>query len=192
MTRRSLLAIGLAVLALFVVGCIPSWRVVVQANPDPFVGQTRFGLLPIDYTNLHIGQKTEAEYLAEKAPETQQSFLADKAAINEEFARNLIDGVRDEGINIALATGPGDAPFMIRPYIASIEPGFYAYIANKPSEVEMAVRITAPDGRVLDEIIVMHRTPATLTNPSSGGRLRSDGAGLGRLVARYLYSRVRP
>jgi len=192
MNRRSLLAIGLASLALLAAGCRNQWRIVMEAHPDPFVNQTKFALLPIEYSNLHVGEKTEAQYLSEKAPETQESFQTDKVALNEEFARGLIDGVREEGIEITLASGPGDAPFTIRPYITFIEPGFYAYFTTKPSKVEMALRITAPDGKILEEIILDHSTPATITNPSSGGRLRADGAGLGKTVARYLYGRVRP
>jgi hypothetical protein len=192
MNRRSLLAVGLASLALLATGCRNSWRVVAEAHPDPFIGQRNFGLVPIDYTNLHVGTKSEAQYLSEKAPENQQSFQIDKEALNEEFARSLIDIVRDDGINIVLASGPGDAPFTIRPFVTSIEPGFYAYIANKPSYVEMALRITTPDGAILDEILLEHSTPATLTNPSSGGRLRADGSGLGKTVARYLLTRVKP
>jgi hypothetical protein len=192
MNRRSLLAVGLASLALLATGCRNSWRVVMQANPDPFINQRKFGLLPIDYSNLHIGSKTEAQYLSEKAPENQQSFQTDKEALNEEFARSLIDIVRDDGIDIILASGPGDAPFTIRPYVTFIEPGFYAYISNKASNVEMALRITAPDGQILEEILLEHSTPATLSNPSSGGRLRADGAGLGKTVGRYLTTRVNP
>jgi hypothetical protein len=192
MNRRKLLAIGLASLALLATGCRNSWRVVMQANPDPFVNQGKFGLLPIDYTNLTVGDKTEAQYLSEKAPENQQSFQTDKEALNQEFARGLIDGVREEGIEIVLSSSPGDAPFVIRPYITFIEPGFYAYFTTKPSRVEMALRITAPNGQILEEIVLHHSTPSTLTNPSSGGRLRADGAGLGKTVARYLYSRVKP
>lgn len=192
MNRRSLLAVGLASLALLATGCRNSWRVVMEAHPDPFVGQHNFGLLPIDYTNLHVGGKSEAQYLAEKAPENQQSFQTDKEALNEEFTRSLIDIVRDDGINIVLASAPGDAPFTIRPFVTFIEPGFYAYIANKPSHVEMALRIVTPNGQVLEEILLDHSTPASLTNPSSGGRLRADGSGLGKTVARYLLTRVKP
>lgn len=192
MNRRSMLAVGLASLAVLCTGCFNNWRVLSQATPDPFLNQGKFGLLPIEYTNLRVGSKTEADYLAGKDEKQQQSFVGDKEGINEQFAKALIERANDDGIEIALASGPGDAPFMIRPAVTFVEPGFYAYIAAQPSKIEMTLRITTPDGRVLDEIALDHSTPATITNPSSGGRWRDDGKGLGKTVGRYLQTRVKP
>jgi hypothetical protein len=196
MLRRSLLGTGLAVLALSVLGCTNSWHVITQANPDPFVGQTTFGLLPIDYENLHLSYyRTEAQYLSKKSTETQQSLQADKEALNEEFTKALIEGARGQGIKVTPASGSEASPFTIRPYVTFLEPGFYAayfHDALPPSRVVMSLRITTPAGQVLEEIRLEHSTPATESDPSSNDRLRADGAGLGKTVARYLSSRVRP
>jgi hypothetical protein len=192
MNRRSMLAIVVISLAFLSTGCFNAWIVLSQATPDPFINQGKFGLLPIDYKSLHIGQKTEADYLAGKDADQQRSFMGDKQGIDEAFAKALIESTHDDGIEIVLASGPGDAPFMIQPIITFVEPGFYAYITSKPSEIEMTLRLTTPDGRVLDEIALKHSTPATMSNPSSGGRWRDDGKGLGKTVARYLRTRVHP
>jgi hypothetical protein len=189
--RRRLLAAA-ALLSLSAAGCAPAWQVVRQAQPDPFINQRRFAVLPIDFTGLTIGEKSEAQYLAEKEPDTRASFQGDKVGMNEEFAKALIATARDEGIEVVMATGPADAPFLVRPSVSWIEPGFYVGVASAPSRVAMMVRITTPDGRILDEVAMAHGTQSGLFNPSTGQRLRSDGAGLGRIVAQYLKSRVAP
>lgn len=192
MKRRAILSILGLSCASALIGCGPPWRVMMQANPDPFLGQSTFAVLPIDFTGLVVGSKPEQVYLAEKDADQQRSFLADKAAINEEFAKALMATAHDEGLTVVPATGPQSAPFMIRPYVSYVEGGFYVGVAAAPSEVRMTLRITTPDGRVLDEIAVNHKTGAGITRPSSGQRLRDDGEGLGEIVAKYLKTRVAP
>ena len=192
MYRRSLLVLTVVLFALALIGCGPPWVVVMQTTPNPLVNAPKFSVLPTDFTGLTVGSKPEAVYLSEKDAGQQQSFAADKAGINEEFVNGLIKKAREDGIEVVLGTGPGDAPFQIHPSIAWIEPGFYAYVVSAPSRVRMKLQITAPDGRVIDEITMQHATGATLLNPSSGGRYRSDGGGLGGWTAKYLKSRVHP
>jgi hypothetical protein len=52
--------------AFFGMGCAKPYMIVRQATPDPFVGKTDFVVLPIDYSDLHVGEKTEADYVAGK------------------------------------------------------------------------------------------------------------------------------
>jgi hypothetical protein len=182
-------------------GCAEApWHVVVQSVPDPFLGQRRFSVLPIDYTGLMIGNKPEPVYLGEKDPQQRASFLEDKAALNDRFLELLRARAREGNVEVVPATGPADAPFMIKPHVGFIEPGFYAGVAGARSMVQMNVRILAPDGRVLDEIELTHGTDprsgvsiggfAIPSNPSSGGRLRKDGEALGGLVGAYVLTRV--
>ncbi|WP_437677526.1 hypothetical protein [Sorangium sp. So ce131] len=201
MHRRSFLAaalLGFAALA----GCGPRWRVVTQANPAPFVGQRHFAVMPVDYTGLRVGGKPESMYLDDKDEKGQSSFFGDKAAIDEEFAKALIEGAKEEGIEVERTPGPMSAPFLLRPYIAYLEPGHYAVVSSSPSELVLTLRITAPDGRVLDEVQFSSRThppnPSTMLGLaeseklSSGGRWRADARGVGALAADYLASRVAP
>ena len=192
MIRRSLLAFTLALFALVLTGCGPKWIVVTQAAPNPFVNQSRFSVLPIDFTGLEIGAKPESVYLSEKSQEQRESFNGDKAGVNEEFTGAIIKQARELGLDVVLATGPNDAPFQIRPSVAWLEPGFFAGIMSAPSVVRMKLQIVLPDGRVLDEIRLQHATPGSFINAASGSRLREDGKVLGVLTAKYLNSRVRP
>ena len=137
-----------------------------------------------------IGDEPEPVYLAGKDAGQQASFQEDKAALNERFLGQLVADAGAAGVRVVPASGPADAPFTLRPTVHFIEPGFYAFVAAQPSRVEMSVRIVAPDGRILDEIHLVHGTPGNMINAASGTRLRADGAALGAIVARYLRVRV--
>jgi hypothetical protein len=192
MQRRHffVLAAALAAAPLMLAGCGPKWIVLTQAAPNPLAGQTKFGLMPVDYAGLIVGEKSEAEYLASKDEESRASWAGDKSGIDTEFGKRLMEKATESGINVVKATGPGDAPFMIRPKVEFIEGGIYTYVFNKASQVRMKVQITTPDGKVIDEIAIKHGTPASITNPAIGNRLRDDGEALGNTMAGYLKFRV--
>ncbi len=190
MIRRAFFAVGALVASSVLIGCGPPWAIVVQTAPNPFFGQRSFAVQPIDYTGLLVGAKPEPLYLAGKDGGQQASFQEDKAALNDKFLARLIADTGAAGIRVVPATGPADAPFTIRPAVHFIEPGFYAYVAAMPSRVQMSLRIVAPDGRILDEINLVHATGASMVTAASGSRLRSDGEALGAIVARYLRARV--
>jgi len=185
--RHVLLALTVSVP---LVGCGPPWTIMHATEPNPFVNQRTFAVVPIDFVGLEVGEKAEPEYLAEKDAETRQNWAGDKLGINEEYAKRLIEEANENGIRVVLATGPGAAPFIIRPAVRWLEPGYYVGVASGSSEVQMIVQITTPDGRVLDEIKIKHRTGGSVVHASSGQRLRSDGAGLGEITAEYLQKRV--
>ena len=191
MFRRHFLVLAAALSAApLLAGCGPKWIVLTQATPNPLLNQNKFGIMPVDYTGLTVGEKTEADYLASKDEETRASWAGDKTGIDTEFGKVLSEKATEHGINIVKATGPGDAPFMIRPKVEFIEPGIYTYVYNKSSEVRMKVQITTPDGKIVDEISIRHGTPASITTPAVGNRLRDDGEALGAIVAGYLKFRV--
>ena len=192
MRRSKLSLLALAGLLLFfsLGGCSPPWTVVVQAVPNPMLGKGSFTVQPIDFTGLRVGEKTEASWLAEKDEEQRSSWLEDKKGMNDEFASNLINEAKDEGIQVSPPSQ--QAPFIVQPKVEWLEPGFYAYVAKRPSQMRMTVRISDANNNLVDEITLSHSTAAAMTNPSSGGRLRDDAEALGKYVARYLKSRVAP
>lgn len=172
------------------VGCGPPWTVLIQAVPSPMAGQTRFAVLPVAMPNLHVGDGSAADHLADKDSEQRADWASDMAAINEEFTRHLVEASAEQGISVVPATGPNAAPFEIRPEVIFIEPGFYVGVASGASKVKMMVRITRPDGAILDEVLMEHSTQGSLSNPSATNRLRDDAEALGNITAEYLTTRV--
>ncbi len=82
MVRRRFL--GLAVLACAAVaGCGPHWIVLSQASPNVLLGARQFAVMPIDFSGLHVGEKDEAGYLAEKDEGQRVAWARDKLAVNE-------------------------------------------------------------------------------------------------------------
>jgi hypothetical protein len=179
-----------AFLFFFSMGCGPPWVVVVQATPNPFVNQRQFSLEPVHMENLTIGEKSEAAWQSEKDAEQRSSWQQDKSS----FATNFITHLSGEIPELRLLAGPPPDPrtFIIRPTVTYIEPGFYAYVASHATEVRMTLQILNAGGGILDEIKIEVAVAATLTNPSTGGRLRDAGDKLGDIVAEYLRTRVFP
>jgi hypothetical protein len=204
MIRRSVLLLAFTVFALLITGCSPPWAVIHQTTPNPFVGQHKFAVAPTDFSQLHVGNKTEAEYLAGKNEKQQASFQTDKLGANEEFTKELINRAHADGVDIVLATGPSDAPFVIRPTMTFFEPGFYAGVVASPSRLDVNFKITDADGKVIDEILMTHLSQAPTANQgligvlsnidkmSSGGRIRADAAWIGKTGGKYVMTRVNP
>ena len=170
--------------------CGHPWKVAVQAAPNPFYGKGRFGVIPVTFNQLIVGDKTEREWMSEKDGDQQASWQEDKGAMNEKFTAALVEGGASYGVSIVRSTGPGDAPFLIRPNVTFYEPGIYSFVFNKNTVVKMTIQITDPTGQVLDEVLIERMSPATITNPSSGGRARDAAAQVGKVMAKYLQFRV--
>ncbi len=199
MARRHVLLL-ISALCLFFVGCGPKWVVIQQASPNPFVGKTGdFSVLPVDFTGMKVGEKSEEQYLSAKDEKQKASFEGDKQAISERFQANLKETAGGEGITVKGAAGENKG-FLVKAKVEFVEPGFYAVVASAPSEIRMRVSIEGPDGKVLDIIELSHQTDSQSgfsvggisTNPSSGGRLRDDAEWIGEAVAEYIISRVKP
>jgi hypothetical protein len=174
-------------LTLLVVGCGPRWVVVRQASPNPLLGARRFAVDRVHFEGLRVGGKSEAEYLAGKDEGQRASFEEDKRAFEGTFAAALTAGAQ----GISLVQPPAEAEtFVVRPAVGWFEPGFYAGVAARDTEVELVTQIVRASGEVVDEFTVRSRIPATLTSPSSGDRLRKAGDDLGGVVAKYLRTRT--
>jgi len=193
LSRRGFVSmLGLAALSLSAlagVGCGPPGLVIKQGTPNPFVGKNEFVVDPVAYPNLQVGDKTEAAYLSDKKPEQQQGFEADKT----ETAKNLIEMLTAEagrrGIKIVPASGtPG--MFNIRPAVTFFEPGNFNGFVNIATVLKATMQIVDAQGQVIDEVQFQTSVGASLTNPSSGGRMHTAGKQLGVDMARYLQFRA--
>lgn len=190
----------LTMLGLTLIGCGPRWTVISQASPNPLIGKKDFIVMPIDYTGLKIGNKTEEEYLGAKEDKaeakgkessTRENLEGDKAEMNTLFLKLLQEDAQSEGIKVKTAAGEIDT-YVIKPHIGFMEPGFYTYVVNKPSETIMRVKIEDKDGKLIDEIEIKHSSPATMTSPAAGNRYRSDAKAIGEIMADYLIKRTSP
>ena len=175
--------------ALLALGCGPSWTVVAQRNPNPMAAQREFLVAPVGYVGLMVGDKTEAQYLAGKDGEQQQSFLADKAETAKNMTELLITTAAEGGVNVRQASGEG-GPFVLVPNITFLEPGNFNGFVNIATTVEMRLRIIDAQQQPVDEVIFRATIPASMMNPSSGGRMHSAGKNLGEQAGQYLLSRT--
>lgn len=191
MHRRNALLFVMLCFVSLLTACGHPWKVAMEAAPNPFIGKGRFGVIPITFNNLTVGDKTEREWMSDKDGDQQSSWQEDKGAMNERFTASLVEAAASEGVSVVRSTGPNDAPWLIRANVTFYEPGVFAVVFNKDTLVKMTVQITDSTGRVLDEVFIERMSPATLTNPSSGGRARDAAAQLGKVFAKYLGYRVR-
>ncbi len=195
MLRRVLFLVVMAVTCALLTGCGAPVTVLRQATPNPFVGQSQFALEKMDMKGLQVGELSEDRYLAEKDESQRASFAGDKEAMQQRFDAGLTEAARDAGLTVGAA---GQAPFVVRPRLTFVEPGYYAVLASGASQATIVVQITRADGTVLDEIEVTHQTDSKSgssiggisLNPSSGGRLREDAEAIGQAVGEYLAERA--
>lgn len=166
-----------------------SWTVITQADPNPLPGVKAFQLQSLEFVNLKVDNKPEAEFLAKKTADQKKSWEADKTAIQRLFRQSLRERTGDAGISLGGTT----APFTLRATISSIETGYYrmpAFMAI--SRVNVHVQILDASGGVVDEILLEHGVPFdVVTYPSSGGRLRVGAKWAGIYAADYLKDRAR-
>lgn len=188
MNRRAIVYSLVVAAVTATLGCGPPWQVVKQAAPNPFLGKKAFGALPMDYTGMEIGGKTEAEYVADKDADSRQKWEGDKGAIAGNYVGQLIGKASEAGIQVT----PGPGEFIVKPRTVFVEPGIYTAIYNKASQLRVNVQVTDAQGAVLDEFIVKSATAADFGNISSGQRLRKDAENVGRYSGMYLQSRVSP
>jgi hypothetical protein len=166
-------------------------RTVIQTGPgDPLWGARHFAVEGVDYSNFLVGRKPEFEYLARKDEKQRQSWQTDKAETAQLFFGELVNQAGPLGLDIQPAPPPGPGYFVIRPVVTFIEPGNFNYFANINTQVQMRLVIFDDQGRQVDNIPFVAYSAATLSNPSSGGRIREAGARLGREAARYLTRRT--
>jgi hypothetical protein len=179
--------------ALLLVGCGGPWTVVKQASPNPFTAQTAFFVAPTTWNNLRIGTKDEAEWLAGKKPETQQTHTNDKLAFSTRFQQMMVTKAR--GLAIQPAPEGRPAPgWTVRSNIHFFEPGFYAVVAQAPTQVRLTVDFVDPNGQLADQIEVkdemqpqIPKTPIVLYTVTE--RLLRTAEGAAMKVTRYMRKR---
>lgn len=161
----------------------------VQADPnDPLYQQRVFAMEPITFTNFMVGDKPEAMYLSGKKPDQQQSFETDKAEAARLFSARLAGLVGAAGISVG---PPGvNSPFILRVNVEFFEPGNFNGFVNFASELRMTMYVVNTQGQPLGQTPLVAQVPATLANPSSGGRMRAAAESLGDAAGHYILRRT--
>lgn len=183
-----LVLVALSLGSLAGVGCGPHWVVVRQAAPNPLRGQSQFVIEAVTYPNLLVGDKPEAVWLADKKEDARQSFEGDKAETAKNLIEQLIARAGSRGIQVIPWSGTPGA-FNLRPAITFFEPGNYNGFVNTATTVQVSVQILSAQGQIIDEVIFRSDIPASIYNPTSGGRMHIAGKDLGGQIANYLILR---
>jgi hypothetical protein len=191
MSSRHLFASLFVATALLTTACASETHVVRSAYPNPYSCQSAFVVQPIEYADLRVGEKSEAQYLSTKDHDQRANWEGNKVAIEREFRRSLLSQTAEEGIHVDLAPMHDGTPrYVVRPVIHFVEPGFFGGPAMGSSEIRMTVLITTPDGQVLDELELNNETMGSLVHVSARSRFERDGELLGELTAEYIEKRV--
>jgi hypothetical protein len=180
MAKRVLGASLVLVAALVLAACGPHWVIVRQAAPSPFGPTAKVFVDRVSLDGLMVGEKTEAEWMSEKEASTRASWDGDKQAINDKFMEAFYDAAR----GVALNTTP-QGSFIVRAHIVHYEPGYYAYIVNRPATLDAEFFILDPAGNVLDEI----RLKGAANGLSAGERARSCASQIGGAAGDYVHQR---
>ena len=189
-----------AVLSLFLFGfglsgCTP-WKVVRQAVPNPFVGETRFHVAPIDYSDLMVQHRTEREFKADRDAEQNQRWDRDKQKVNATYRAETASEV--SGIQILDA--PAQGVPTVRSRITNMHGGISLGLTSTAARIEMTVQLLK-NGQVMDEILIAQETSqsegVSIGGIATSGYTGSDRLGqtaekLGEALADYLEERTSP
>lgn len=179
-------------LALLATACSSPVQVTRQASPNPFDATASFAIQPIEFVDLTIDDKPEADYYAASDDaEKEANWREIKANVWNEFATSLIGELRGDSVKVAVA-GEGEAQFAIASTVSRVDSGYYRIPAwNAVTRIYMTVQIRDASGQVLDEIKTHDSASYDLiANPTINGRMKTVARALGDAVAGYLAERV--
>jgi hypothetical protein len=183
--NRVLVASAAAVL---VAACGPTMKIIKQAPADQLAGKTSIALVAVDFTNVQVNGKPEADFLAKKDAEGKRQWEDAKKGIEEEFSNYFTNNAK--GLTVTPQASAHGAALVVKPVAEYIDPGYYAVFSQNQSILRVTVQVLNAEGAVLDEISLQHRTPGDLHWATDERRLREDGQVLGKEVAKYLLLRT--
>jgi hypothetical protein len=179
-------------IALFGLGCMHArWTVVRQATPNPFNVDATFAVEPLHFEHATVAGGTEAQYLADKNEDLKNLWESDKKQTAATYAERVSADLALTAKPVVEGTPPDPKAYIVRATVLALEPGAFAGVAVKPTEIRILLQVLSPGGtQVLDEVKLRATVPAGSTSPTTGGRMRSAASDLGASTAEYLRSRV--
>ncbi len=179
MTRRFWVTALFFLLASFLTACSSPWKVVRQADPNPFDSYAQFKAMQLDFSQMQFdGDPNQTK---------SKEFSTDKSFMARDFQRSMLNSLQGKGIKIFTGKAAPNI-FVIRPMLLYLRPG----TKEEASKSELTVQLLK-NNKILDVIKFEASTkpdpdkPATMTR---NGRMRADANKLGEYVAKYLIKRV--
>jgi hypothetical protein len=161
---RRMLAVVLVV-GPMTVACGPQYQYVRVVPATTFARPgCRVLLEPVHSEALIVGAVPEGQYVADKGGDSADSYAKDKV----ESVALFNEKISEEHPALFAPGGPPDNTFILRPIWMHWEPGFYAYVANRPGVASFKVDVLTSAGQPLDEIAIN----GAAMDFSSGGRMR--------------------
>lgn len=188
-TMRCSLLGFFVVLAGLTTGCGPQVHVLHKSQTGSLSGTTQFVLQPVTFESLQVGQMTETEYLAAKDDDARAAWGQTRMALSDTFATELSLQAQQGGI-VMLVGEPSADQLVIVPTVSFIEPGYYVGISQGASKVHMTLAIMTAKGEKLDELVLEHGTPGSMTTPKIYDRVKYDARALAHFVAQHVATRV--
>jgi len=196
LARLSVLMIGISFL---LTACGSSFTFVRRPEPSSIKGAKKVAVVAMTYEGLMIGKKSFDQYIKEKedkAAEKGKESKADEkwdtnmdkwqkdmtAAISSELKNAGVDVV--EVPNLSAAT----EGVIIQVNVEFIEPGFYTYVINNPSQTRVRVKVidaTKPGDPIYEFLGVSSHGGYT-----TGGRIGMDISSLANQIAKFLRGEI--
>lgn len=157
----------------------------VTPERDTFTGPASnctIAIKPLDFSDLMVGKKTEAQYLAEKSPEDASKFQSDK----EQAAASFVAAAVTQAAPFASPAPDAKATWTGFVHVTFWEPGYYIGISSRPAKMNLTYQIQDRSGKVVEQWSE-HMTPsAGAFTASSSGRMQLGGRLAGEVFGRML------
>ncbi|HSQ63840.1 MAG TPA: hypothetical protein VLM85_11525 [Polyangiaceae bacterium] len=165
----------------WLVGCGAGgqYTVVSRTQPSAFARPGCHAIVePVHAEHLMVGDKTEAQFLAEKRSNQVASFERDKRVSEETFVSQL----QKRHGSVLAPGGASDNTFVIRPTWTAWDPGKFMGMFSKPGVGTFVVDVLSPTGQRLDRISIQ----PSKTSYTAADRMKGVFEDLGASVNLYI------
>jgi len=193
--RYATSSILLAALVLSGAACASaSVKVVTQASPNPFSKSSVFHVQRLQFVDLKVDGRTEAEYMEQGKEDAREKKAEQwseiKTNVQDRFATTVAAALRGEGI--VVADGAGSGAFVVQPIVDQVETGYYRIPAwNAVARIYMTLKILGPDQSVVEELRLSDRCGFdAISHPTANIRLLTIAESLAEVAAEHIAERA--
>jgi hypothetical protein len=135
-------AFSIAAAALVLAGCSP-YKVLRQASPNPFAGETSFAVLPVEWNGIIVDGDAESVWERYDV-DTRREWPGYKASATELFARAFYDA--SSPTQLRPVPTPSTQGFTVKCVVHELKTG-----GLKPLELTVRLQLIDGNGAVVDE-----------------------------------------